>query len=43
MEILTGIERLRDWSDKEKLSILMEAAEPDVKMAGVARRHDIKP
>jgi sigma-B regulation protein RsbU (phosphoserine phosphatase) len=26
MEILTGVERRRDWSDEEKLSILQEAA-----------------
>ncbi len=31
MEILTGVERWRDWSDDEKLSILQEAADPDVK------------
>jgi transposase len=43
MEILTGVERRRDWSDEEKLSILQEAAEPDAKIADVARRHDIKP
>ncbi len=43
MEILTGIERRRDWSDDEKLSILQEAAEPDARIADVARRHDIKP
>lgn len=43
MEILTGVERRRDWSDEEKLSILQEAADPDSKIADVARRHDIKP
>lgn len=43
MEILTGVERRRDWSDDEKLSILHEAANPDAKIADVARRHDIKP
>lgn len=43
MEILTGVERRRDWSDDEKLSILQEAAEPDAKIADIARRHDIKP
>lgn len=43
MEILTGVERRRDWSDEEKLSILQEAAEPDAKIADVARRHDIRP
>jgi transposase len=43
MEILTGVERRRDWSDDEKLSILQEAADPDARIADVARRHDIKP
>lgn len=43
MEILTGVERRRDWSDEEKLSILQEAAEQDARIAEVARRHDIKP
>lgn len=43
MEILTGVERRRDWSDEEKLSILQEAAEPDAKIADERRRHDIKP
>ena len=43
MEILTGVERRRDWSDDEKLSILQEAAEPGARIADVARRHDIKP
>lgn len=43
MEILTGVERRRDWSDDEKLSILQEAADPDARIADIARRHDIKP
>ena len=43
MEILTGVERRRDWSDDEKLSILQEAAEPNASIADVARRHDVKP
>lgn len=33
IEILTGAERRRDWSDNEKLSILQEAAGPDAKIA----------
>ncbi len=43
MEILPGVERRRDCSDDAKLSILEEAADPDAKIADVARRHDIKP
>ncbi|WP_426781770.1 IS66-like element accessory protein TnpA [Rhizobium beringeri] len=43
MEILTGVERRRDWSHDEKLLILEEAAVAGAKIADVARRHDIKP
>jgi len=43
MEILTGVERWRDWPDDEKLSILQEAADPDARIADVVRWHDIKP
>lgn len=43
MAILTSDERRCDWSDDEKLSILQEAAEPDARIADVARRHDVKP
>lgn len=43
MEILTGIERRRDWSDDEKLWILEKAAVVGAKIADVARRHDLKP
>jgi transposase len=43
MEILTGVERRRDWSDDDKLLILEEAAAEGAKIADVARRHDIRP
>ena len=43
MEIFTGRERRRSWSDEEKLRILEEAAEPSVSAASVARRHDLHP
>jgi transposase len=43
MEILTGVERRRDWSDDDKLSILEEATAEGARVADVARRHDIKP
>jgi transposase len=43
IEILTGVERRRDWSDDEKLSILDEVAVGGAKIADVARRHDLKP
>ena len=43
MEIITGRERRRRWSDDEKLRILEQASSPDVSAAEVARRHDILP
>lgn len=43
IEILTGVERRRDWSDDDKLSILEEAAVPGARIVDVARRHNIHP
>ena len=43
MEILTGVERRRDWSDDDKLQILEEAAVVGARIVRVARRHDIRP
>ncbi|KAA0684818.1 hypothetical protein DTW90_35770 [Neorhizobium sp. P12A] len=39
-EILTGVERRRDWSDDDKLSILEEAAVAGARIVDVARPHD---
>ncbi len=41
MEIITGVERRRQWRDEEKLRILAELDQPGVKFSEVARRHDI--
>jgi transposase len=41
MEIITGVERRRQWRDEEKLRILAELDQPGVKISEVARRHDI--
>src|SRR5215212_3899230 len=41
MEIITGVERRRQWRDEEKLRILAELDEPGVKFSAVARSHDI--
>src|SRR5215212_6659794 len=43
MEIITGVERRRQWRDEEKLRILAELDEPGpgVKFSAVARRHVI--
>lgn len=43
MEIISGIERRRRWSKEAKLAILAEVEEPGVRIADVARRHDIYP
>jgi len=43
MEIITGGGRRRRWPDEDKLRVLEEAAQPGVRLADVARRHDILP
>ena len=43
MEIFTGQERRRFWSDERKLSILSEAFDGDRTVADVARQHDLIP
>jgi transposase len=43
LEIVTGVERRRRWSDEAKLQILAEADEPGARIGEVARRHDIYP
>lgn len=41
VEILTGRERRRVWSDEQKLAILEEVAEGPLSVVAVARRHDV--
>ena len=43
MEIVTGRERRRRWSEDSKLGILQEAATSGLSVADVARRHDVVP
>ncbi|WP_081858716.1 IS66-like element accessory protein TnpA, partial [Pseudorhizobium pelagicum] len=43
IEIISGTERRRRWSDEAKLRILAEADEPGARISDVARRHDIHP
>ncbi|WP_160012622.1 transposase [Rhizobium sp. 18055] len=43
MEIMSGTERRRRWSDEAKLRILAEADQPGVRIGDVARRHDVYP
>jgi transposase len=43
MELISGIERRRRWSDDAKLRILAEAEQPGACIGDVAGRHDIYP
>lgn len=43
VEVLTGRERRRRWTQEEKLSILKEAATSGLRVVEVARRHDVVP
>ena len=41
VEIVTGRERRRRWSDAEKLRIVAEAEEPEACFSHVARRNEV--
>jgi transposase len=43
VEILTGVERRRGWSDEQKRAILLDVATSGLGVSAVARRHDILP
>lgn len=43
VEIMTGRERRRIWSDEQKLAILSEVVSADASIVEIARRHDIVP
>jgi transposase len=43
VEVLTGPERRRKWSDETKIAIVAEALADGVVISNVARRHDITP
>ena len=43
VEIFTGRDRRRSWSDEEKLRLLSEADACGISLAEVARRHDVCP
>jgi transposase len=43
VEVITGPERRRDWSDAEKIAIVAQALEPGVNVSEIARRHEINP
>jgi transposase len=43
VEIITGVERRRRWSDDEKRAIVAESFAPGAVVAAVARRIDVSP
>src|SRR5690242_461498 len=43
MEVLSGPERRRKWSDETKIAIVAEALADGVVVSDVARRHDVMP
>lgn len=43
VEVITGVERRRDWTDEEKLAIVAESCADGVVISEVARRHGLRP
>src|SRR5271167_3983008 len=43
VEVITGVERRRDWTDEEKLAIVAQSCEDGVVISEVARRHGLRP
>lgn len=43
VEVLSGPERRRKWSEDMKLAIVAEALTGDAAVSDVARRHDVRP
>ena len=43
VEVITGVERRRDWTDEQKLSIVAESCRDGVVISDVARRHGLRP
>jgi transposase len=43
VEVITGAERRRDWTDEQKLSIIAESCQDGVVISDVARRHGLRP
>jgi transposase len=43
IEVITGVERRREWSDEEKLTIIAESSQDGVVISDVARRHGLRP
>ncbi len=43
IEVITGVERRREWSDEEKRAIIAESCQGGVVISDVARRHGLRP
>jgi len=43
IEVITGVERRREWSDDEKQAIIAESCQDGVVISDVARRHGLRP
>ena len=43
VEVITGVERRRDWTDEQKLSIVAESCQDGAVISDVARRHGLRP
>ena len=43
VEVISGVERRRDWTDEEKLAIIAESCQDGVVISAVARRHGLRP
>ena len=43
VEVFTGPERRRDWSDRRKIEIVAETLAAGVNISEIARRHEINP
>jgi transposase-like protein len=43
VEVITGVERRRDWTDEEKLAIIAESCQAGAVISEVARRHGLRP
>ena len=43
IEVITGLERRRQWPDEEKQAIIAESSQDGVVISDVARRHGLRP
>ena len=43
IEVITCVERRREWSDEEKQAIIAESCQDGVVISDVARRHGLRP